>query len=331
MSARSERAVAADQARVQRSALRTGLWVGIASAAVVAVVTITIITTLLTASRPRPHQPFGRPGEPRGDRILDLDDVLPVVIVMGVVGVLLLGVIAWYASRRASQPLAEALSVQRAFVADASHELRTPLTTLNSRIQLAEHRLRQGEDVAPVLADLRRDAVVMDAVLTDLLLAAESAGTKESDASASASVGKALRDAAAVIAPKGAERGVRVQVDASGELQVAAEPTALMRAVIALLDNAVRYSPDDAIVQVTATATAHRAEIRVSDRGPGLGDMDSSRIFERFARSTASAERRGFGLGLALVRDVANRFGGSVCVEESSPSGTTFLLELPLR
>ena len=328
MSARTDHAVAADRARVQRSALRTGLWVGIASAAVVTAVTATIITALLTASRPGPR-PHGRPGEPLGDRILDLDDVLPVVIAMGVIGVLLLGVIAWYASRRASEPLAEALGGQRAFVADASHELRTPLTTLNSRIQLAEHRLRQGEDVGRVLADMRADAAVMDAVLTDLLLAAETAGARDSDATASASVFEALQEAAAVIAPRAVERGVRVDVQAPADLRVAAEQTALMRAVIALLDNAVRYSPDGASVQLTATPTGRRAEIRVADHGPGLGDMDPERVFERFARSTASTERRGFGLGLALVRDIANRFGGSVEVERTSPTGTTFLLTLP--
>lgn len=328
MSARTDHAVAADRARVQRSALRTGLWVGIASAAVVTAVTATIITALLTASRPGPR-PHGRPGEPLGDRILDLDDVLPVVIAMGVIGVLLLGVIAWYASRRASEPLAEALGVQRAFVADASHELRTPLTTLNSRIQLAEHRLRQGEDVGRVLADMRADAAVMDAVLTDLLLAAETAGGRESDATASAAVFESLQDAAALIAPRAAERGVRVDVQAPADLQVAAEQTALMRAVIALLDNAVRYSPDGTSVQLAAVASGRQAQIRVADHGPGLGDMDPDRVFERFARSTASTERRGFGLGLALVRDVANRFGGSVEVERTSPAGTTFLLTLP--
>ncbi|MGN7978467.1 sensor histidine kinase [Microbacterium sp. 22195] len=328
MSARTDHAVAADRARVQRSALHTGLWVGIASAAVVTAVTATIITALLTASRPGPR-PHGRPGEPLGDRILDLDDVLPVVIAMGVIGVLLLGVIAWYASRRASEPLAEALGVQRAFVADASHELRTPLTTLNSRIQLAEHRLRQGEDVGRVLADMRADAAVMDAVLTDLLLAAETAGARDSDATASASVFEALQEAAAVIGPRAAERGVRVDVQAPADLRVAAEQTALMRAVIALLDNAVRYSPDGASVQLTATPAGRRAEIRVADHGPGLGDMDPERVFERFARSTASTERRGFGLGLALVRDIANRFGGSVEVERTSAAGTTFLLTLP--
>ncbi|MBN8204447.1 HAMP domain-containing histidine kinase [Microbacterium esteraromaticum] len=331
MSRRADHAVAADRARVQRSAVRSGLWVGLASAAVVTAVTATIIATLVTASRPdgRPR----RDDDPGGGRprILDLDDVLPVVIVMGVIGVLLLAVIAWYASRRASEPLAEALGVQRAFVADASHELRTPLTTLNSRIQLAEHRLRGGEDVRPVLHDMRRDAEVMDAVLTDLLLAAETAGVRSDDADAAAPVADALADAAAVLEPRAAERDVRIVSDVPPGLHVAAEPTALLRAVIALLDNAVRHSRDGGAVQLSARAEGRHVQIRVADEGTGLSGIDPSRVFERFTRSNTSAQRTGFGLGLALVRDVANRFGGSIEVEDTSPQGTTFLLTLPRR
>ncbi|MBN7794268.1 sensor histidine kinase [Microbacterium esteraromaticum] len=331
MSRRADHAVAADRARVQRSAVRSGLWVGLASAAVVTAVTATIIATLVTASRPDGRPP--RDDDPGGGRprILDLDDVLPVVIVMGVIGVLLLAVIAWYASRRASEPLAEALGVQRAFVADASHELRTPLTTLNSRIQLAEHRLRGGEDVRPVLHDMRRDAEVMDAVLTDLLLAAETAGVRSDDADAAAPVADALADAAAVLEPRAAERDVRIVSDAPPGLHVAAEPTALLRAVIALLDNAVRHSRDGGAVQLSARAEGRHVQIRVADEGTGLSGIDPSRVFERFTRSNTSAQRTGFGLGLALVRDVANRFGGSIEVEDTSPQGTTFLLTLPRR
>ncbi|WP_353113183.1 HAMP domain-containing sensor histidine kinase [Microbacterium sp.] len=331
MSGRADRAVAADRRRVQRSALRTGLWVGLASAAVVSIITVVIVTVMVTASRPdRRPRPAGGPGGHDG-RILDLDDVLPVAILLGLAGVLALAVIAWYASRRASEPLAEALGVQRAFVADASHELRTPLTTLNSRIQLAEHRLQQGGDVGAVLHDMRHDAEVMDAVLTDLLLAADSAGARSDDAGADTPVSEAVAAAVAVIGPRAESRGVRVETIASEDLRVAADPTALTRALIALLDNAVRYAADDGVVRVAAAPDGRRVALRVSDDGPGLGDLDPERVFERFARSTASSERRGFGLGLALVRDIATRFGGSVEVEETSARGTVFLLVLPRR
>lgn len=71
------------------------------------------------------------------------------------------------------------------------------------------------------------------------------------------------------------------------------------------------------------------AQIRVSDHGPGIGG-DPERLFRRFARDDDGTARQGYGLGLALARDVANRYGGSVAVESSSPSGTTMLLSFPL-
>jgi signal transduction histidine kinase len=71
-------------------------------------------------------------------------------------------------------------------------------------------------------------------------------------------------------------------------------------------------------------------ELRVADSGSGIAAADRERVFERFARGADTGRRRGFGLGLALVQDVANRYGGSVAIETTSPAGTTFLLTLPL-
>jgi signal transduction histidine kinase len=70
-------------------------------------------------------------------------------------------------------------------------------------------------------------------------------------------------------------------------------------------------------------------QLRVSDHGPGIDQADAERIFDRFARSRETGDRRGFGLGLALVRDVVARHGGSVTIESTSPAGTTFLVRLP--
>ncbi|MCR2783905.1 MULTISPECIES: HAMP domain-containing sensor histidine kinase [unclassified Microbacterium] len=338
MSEQTDAAIAADQRRVERAALRAGLWVALASAAVVGLITAVTVTVMIVASRPERRPPrdgdgaFGDLGDggPRA-RVIDLDDVVPLAIALGILGVIALGVIAWYASKRAAQPLAEALRVQRAFVADASHELRTPLTTLTSRIQLAQHRAERGGDVDAVLADLRRDAAVMDAALTDLLVSAESAGARAGDESAVAPVAAAAADAAAVIEPRAAERGVAIVVDAPAELEVGADRAALTRALIALIDNAVRYSPAGSAVRVQARPAGRHVAIRVIDQGTGIAGIAPDRLFERFARSTEPSGRSGFGLGLALVRDIATRFGGSIELESTSPQGTAFLLTLPAR
>jgi len=333
---RVDAATAADRRRVQQAAVRTGLWVGAASAAVVAVVTIVIVSVMLATARPEHRPPRGFDGDGDGGpgpQVVDVDDVVPVAILVGLRGVVVLGLIAWYVSRRAAQPLADALEVQRRFVADASHELRTPLTTLTARIQLAQHRAERGGGVDAVLGQLRHDAAVMDAVLTDLLVSAESAGARVGDATATATVADAAHDAIAVIEPRAAERGVALLTEASPSLEAAADRTSLTRALIALLDNAVRYSPPGSVIAVRGRAAGRRVEVRVSDQGTGIAGIAPERLFERFARSDDAPDadgRRGFGLGLALVNDIATRFGGSVSVEATSAEGTTFLLDLPV-
>ena len=87
--------------------------------------------------------------------------------------------------------------------------------------------------------------------------------------------------------------------------------------------------PDGRAVSLGCARHRQWAQLRVSDHGPGIGG-DPERLFRRFARDDDGTARQGYGLGLALARDVANRYGGSVAVESSSPSGTTMLLSFPL-
>ena len=311
--------------RTRRAALGVGLWVGVASAAVLLAVTATTVVLLVTVSRP----PRPGPGGGRGDeRIIGLFDIVPLISVLGILGVVALALLAWWGARRATAPLEQALRLQRSFVADASHELRTPLTTLTSRIQLAEHRAQRGGDVASTLAEARADAAAMETVLTDLLAAAESAGRTAPDTWAS--VGDSVRNAAAVIGPRAAERGVALDADIPAGLGAAVDAAALTRALIALIDNATKHSPTGGTVTVTAARAGNIVEIRVTDRGNGM-QIDPERAFERFARSPASGSDRGVGLGLALVRDIMDRFHGTATVESTSDAGTVMLLRLPAR
>lgn len=319
-----------DRRRVQSAALRVGLWVGAASALIIAAGVAVLVTVILVRARPEREAEDDHhlvPGGGGGDEIVvDVDRILPWVIALGVLGVLLLTIVAWLAARRSVHPLAEALRAQRAFVSDASHELRTPLTALDSRIQIVQRRYERGDPIDDALVDLRRNASAMDDVLTDLLLTAESDAAGDlavSDAAACA------RDAAAALAPVADERGVSLVVDAPPHAQAAIAPVTLTRLCIALVDNALQHSPEGASVRVRVERADDRVLVRVIDEGPGIAEDQRERIFERFARSGETGRRRGFGLGLALVRDVADRHGGAVSVERTSPAGTTFLLAVP--
>lgn len=306
------------------------------SALVLLILGIVASTHLARVSRVSlPEGPRNKRHRPLWDgRIVDVADLVPIMVLLGIAGVALLGVIAWYVSRKSTEPLEKALEVQRAFVADASHELRTPLTTLNSRIQLAQRKLAQGEDPANVLSQARGDADVLSEVLNDLLLAAETAGDDHA-LDAVAEVAVCAWGAADLVSPRAQEMDVKIVLEVPDGLYVVAAPAALTRALVILFDNALAHSPRGSTITVTAAwPTVHAlgsttaVRIRVRDEGSGISGVDESQIFDRFTRSP-DAGRRGFGLGLSLVQDVAERFGGTVTVEETSSSGTTFLLTLP--
>lgn len=311
-----------DRARVQRAALRIGALVGVGSALVIAAGVAVLVAVLVGGAEPDGHGP--RPDRD-GDRlVVDLDHILPWVLGLGLLGVIALSLLAWWAAHRAVRPLAGALTAQRNFVSDASHELRTPLTALTSRIQIAQRRIDDRAALEEALSALRGDATRLDETLTDMLMIAEAAGAPEPRADVAAT----LATVKAALGPVAAERRIGLAVTAT-PAHAAIPAVTLARLVSALLDNALQHAPEGSTVDLDAAASGRLVEIRVRDRGPGIPPADHERVFERFARGGETGHRRGFGLGLALVRETASRFGGTIAIERTGAEGTTFLLTLP--
>jgi signal transduction histidine kinase len=325
----------ADRARVRRSARQIGLWTGIASAVVIAAGVGILVAVILGTSRPQGGDPVSAGSRPGGFElrdpdhvVVDVDRVLPWVIVLGILGVAVLGIIAWLTARRAVAPLEVALQAQRDFVADASHELRTPLTALSSRVQILQRRVARGEDIGDALGRLRKDAAAKEDNLTELLLAAQA--DQEPVERAASNPADAAREAMDLVRPIADGAGVSLEAGSLAELAVAMPAVTLTRLCTALLDNAVQHAPNGTAVVISAVAVgAAVVEVRVTDQGPGVPAGEQDRIFTRFARGPETGRRRGFGLGLALVRDVATRYGGSIALESTTAAGTTFLLRLP--
>lgn len=329
---RAEQPYAEDQRKLRAASVRVGLTVAAASAALVALLGIVTVLYIVSRSRwpgdPDDHRGPGRHGGPDWrDRVVDVDEVVTLVAILALIGVVLLGVIAWYVARQSTKPLAEAMRLQRNFVADASHELRTPLTTLDSRVQVAQHRLAKGEDIAPALGELRQDAAALGQILDDLLLTAEGPGGPL-DGSERCDVGAAAAEATRLIEGAAQERGVTVKISLdSGPLLARASGPAVVRALVILLDNAVGFSSEGETVTLSASQAGTVVRVRVHDSGPGITGIDTEQLFERFTRG--DSDRRGSGLGLSMARDIAARSGGRVFVEDTGPRGTVFQLELP--
>jgi signal transduction histidine kinase len=254
-------------------------------------------------------------------------DILIVAISIGVVAILLAGLLSWFATRRAIQPLADALRLQRTFVSNASHELRTPLAVLDARLQYLQRGLPVNDPAASTVTELRRDAGTLIQIVNDLLVAAEERGAPVSDGNA-VEVEPVLHLAVDSFGILASERKVTVELTAVPTAALA-PAASIHRCAVALLDNALRFSPPGSTINVSLISDRGFAEIRVRDQGPGITGIDPQHVFERFARGAGQDVSTGFGIGLAILTDTVTRYGGSASVETTGPSGTTMLVRLP--
>ncbi|MCW2572504.1 MAG: histidine kinase [Frankiales bacterium] len=253
---------------------------------------------------------------------------------MGAAGGLALLVAAAFGAflgRRAVRPLAEALELQRTFVADASHELRTPLTLLSTRAQLLDQAVQRGlvdDDVRMDSAGIVSDVHRLGEVLEDLLLAADAARQEPLDVIDVASVVFAAVDSARAHAE---QAGVALEAhvpDESAATRVRGAAAALRRAVLSLVDNAIDHTPDAGTVTVRVERRGGDVVVQVTDSGPGIDHAAAKNILQRFHSGGQRSGRAHYGLGLALSNDVANRHGGRLRLVDSDV-GATFELTVP--
>ena len=228
--------------------------------------------------------------------------------------------------------LATSRDQQRRLVDDASHEMRTPLTSLTSNLEhlghladLPEHERREVLDAVQV------DVGELTNLLTELVeLATDRADDEEPEA---LSLVALVRD----VAQRSARRSGRtIEVRESEPARQSGERSPalvvvrahmLERAVANLIDNAIKYGPDDS--PISAVVSGGRLE--VSDRGPGIDRSDRDHVFDRFYRAPSARTSPGSGLGLAIVRQVVERHGGRVWVGEPPDGvGAVVGFELPV-
>ncbi len=226
--------------------------------------------------------------------------------------------------------LARSQRQQQELIQDAAHELRTPMASMRTNIDLLIHagtRLSPADRDA-LIGDLHGQSVELSDLVADLVDLARTASVQEAATSVD------LADLVATAAQRAKARAPAASIDVRVESAiVVCQPAAVERAVINLIDNAVKFGTPADVVDVSLTRRnaggQQVAEISVADRNPTIPEAEREKIFQRFHRLEAAWSVPGSGLGLAIVHQTAVGHGGGVTVEARDGGGNVFRLRLP--
>ena len=229
---------------------------------------------------------------------------------------------------RLLERLAAAFASQRAFVADAAHELRSPLTALSLQLQLLE-RARDESERELATSRLRAGIERATHLVSQLLTLARSEPEGVAEPPTLQALDLIARDAAGDVQPLAQQRRIGIDIDAPQTVPVTGDAEALRILVRNLIDNAVRYSPQDSTVHARAYRDpGGQAVFEVADQGPGIAPADRPRAFARFYRAPDASEG-GSGLGLAIVKAIAQRHGADIELTDALPQGLRVVVRFP--
>ncbi|RKN06810.1 sensor histidine kinase [Streptomyces radicis] len=216
------------------------------------------------------------------------------------------------------------LDQQRAFVADASHQLRNPLAALLLRIDLLGLELPEGnEEFASVKAEGIRLAKVLDGLLDLALAEGTPADLRITDVAALAA------ERVAAWRPVADRRGVRLTAEGAAAATGWADPVGLSSALDAIVDNALKFTPEGGAVRVAVTANGERVTVETADDGPGLAPEELERIGDRFWRSGRHQNVQGSGLGLSIVATLLAAGGATITYTANEPRGLRVIVAVP--
>ncbi len=226
-------------------------------------------------------------------------------------------------------------AIRRDFVANVSHELKTPVTSIQGFVEaLVEGGVKEPAQVERYLNIIAKHASRLNGIIDDLLTLSrlEEAGERRALSFEAGPLKPVLAEAIALSGVKADEKRIAIDLACDDRLEVRMNPPLLEQAVINLIDNAIKYSPEGSRIRIEARQEPAQISIVVTDEGCGIPAEHLPRIFERFYVVDKSRSRKlgGTGLGLAIVKHIAQAHGGRVAVASTPGQGSTFTIYLPV-
>jgi len=225
--------------------------------------------------------------------------------------------------------------VRQDFVANASHEIKTPLTAIKGFVEtLLNRAITDKEESLRFLSIIEKHTNRLSAIVDDLLLLSriESEGEFNQVIYQEININDIIKSSIAVCQSKAAEKKITMDFDPINDIIVKLDQRLIEQALVNLLDNAVKYSPEDSEIFVSVEKSDKEIKISITDQGNGISKDHLPRLFERFYRVDRARSRKlgGTGLGLAIVKHISQIHKGKVSVKSTVGEGSTFSIHLPL-
>lgn len=214
----------------------------------------------------------------------------------------------------------------KALIGDISHQTKTPIANILLYTQLLKEQPGNADCLEALEGQTKKLQSLIDALVKTSRLETGVIALHPEPGE----LGSVMTSAVSQLRPKAEEKGVRITLE-HGEANAVFDPKWTEEALYNLLDNAVKYTPSGGRVSVTAAVYPMFSAVLVQDTGPGIAEEEQPKIFQRFYRGTAYREQEGVGIGLYLVRQIAEGQGGFVKVRSQPGQGSTFSLYLPRK
>ena len=239
---------------------------------------------------------------------------------------------AWLLTRRTLAPVQAIHERQQQFASDVSHELRTPLSILSGEIEVALKKDRTRADYQQTLKSAKEETDRLGGLVENLLLLAQMEQTKQAREVEAVDITDLINQVVGELQQKSKEKQVAVHFALAKESVVVVGQEALLRQLFFnILDNALKYTPENGKIMIGLSQDRYYAIVKVKDTGVGIAPEQQARIFDRFYRiDAARSETKGYGLGLAIAQAIVASYNGKIRVHSALGKGTTFSLYLPL-